>query len=103
MSAEAGTVTSLWIGVEVPTAVEPNTVLRGTATLGLHKAAGTAATTKDVSVALTVSAEPVSVDQGFSNLSSYSRLSWLNSKYAIDDEVVAPYTALQVGGGGAAR
>lgn len=100
VSAEAGTVTSLWIGVEIPTTVKPNTVLRGAAMLGLQKAAGTTATTKHVSVALTVSAEPVSVDQGFSNLSSYSRLSWLNSKYAIDDEVVAPYTALQVGGGG---
>ena len=101
VSAEAGTVKALWIGVKVPTTVKPNTVLSGTATLGLEGAAGRTATTKDVSVALTVSAEPISVDHGFSNLSSYSRLSWLNSKYAIDDEVVAPYTALKVGGGGA--
>ena len=42
------------------------------------------------------------MDKGFSNLTSYSRLSWLNSKYAIDDEVVAPYTPLQVGSAGAA-
>ena len=53
---------------------------------------------KSRAVALTVSSEPVSATQGFSDSLSYSRLSWLNSKYAIDDEVVAPYTPLQVDG-----
>ena len=96
VSAKAGTVKTLWVGVNVPTTVNPGSVLRGTATIGL-KATGSATTTKSVAVALTVSSEPVSATQGFSDLSSYSRLSWLNSKYAIDDEVVAPYTPLQVG------
>ena len=95
VSAEAGTVKALWIGVKIPTTLQPETVLSGTATLGLEGAAGRS-TARQVSVALTVSAESVSYDQGFSDLQSYSRLSWLNSKYAIDDEVIAPFTALQV-------
>lgn len=95
-SAKADTVKALWIGVRVPDTVKPGTVLSGAASVGLTGVVGTTATTQEVSVALTVSGAPVSADQGFSNLSSYSRLSWLNSKYAIDDDVVAPFTPLQV-------
>jgi hypothetical protein len=51
---------------------------------------------REVSVALTVSSEPPSADRGFSVLQNYSRLAWLNSKYAIDDEVVAPYLPLEL-------
>ena len=49
-----------------------------------------------MSVALTVNNDPPSTDQGFSNLQNYSRLAWLNSKYAIDDEVVTPYLPLKL-------
>ena len=92
VSAAAGTVKALWIGVELPTTLAPGTVLQGNATLAFE-GEGTKGT-REVSVALTVSSEPPSTDQGFSNLQNYSRLAWLNSKYAIDDEVVAPYGPL---------
>ena len=52
VSAEAGTVKALWIGVEVPNTAKPGTVLSGTATLGLVGAAG--ATTRGVSVAICI-------------------------------------------------
>ena len=94
VSAAAGTVKALWIGVELPTTVAPGTILQGNTTLAFEGEGVKG--TKQVSVVLTVSSEPPSTDQGFSVLQNYSRLAWLNSKYAIDDEVVAPYLPLKL-------
>ena len=52
VSAAAGTVKALWIGVELPTTLAPGTVLQGNATLAFE-GEGTKGT-KEVSVALTV-------------------------------------------------
>jgi hypothetical protein len=95
VSAKAHTVRALWIGVHIPATVSPGTILRGVATLGLDSADGRH-TSRLIGTALTIGGQPASPDQGFSDLESYTRLSWLNSKYAIDEEVVAPYTALVV-------
>jgi hypothetical protein len=76
------------------TTVAPGTVLRGNTTLSFEGEGVRGA--REVSVALTVSSEPPSADRGFSVLQNYSRLAWLNSKYAIDDEVVAPYLPLEL-------
>ena len=123
VSAAAGTVKALWLGVEIPPTLAPGTVLHGAATLstlglagtvgvgeregggGVGKSAGggeggdggVPATSREVSVVLTVgAAAPVADGERFADLESYARLAWLDSKYAIDDEVVAPYTPLRV-------
>eukprot|EP01048_Picozoa_sp_COSAG05_P015088 COSAG05_NODE_1778_length_4099_cov_2.396000_1_plen_958_part_00 len=113
----AGAVRALWIGLQIPASLAPGTILRGSAELTVSVAmagsgsADSGATTlgatapssmsssQTVTAALTVSAKPVSTSHGYDDLQSYARLNWLNSKLAIDDEVVAPYTPLQLAGG----
>jgi len=80
--------------LQIPADITPGAVLHGAATLGL--AGPGAKSSRQVSATLTVSSEPIKADQGFDDLSSYSRLTWLNSDYAIDEEVVAPFTPLSV-------
>jgi hypothetical protein len=101
----AGSVRALWIGVQVPDSLAPGTVLHGVATLNtvLADTAGLSeqslSSSKTISATLTVGPEAVSTSHGFDDLQSYARLAWLNSKLAIDDEVVAPFIPLQVDGG----
>lgn len=101
----ASSINALWIGLQVPDSLEPGTVLHGTATLStvLSDAAGSSeqslSSSQTVTATLTVSQEPVSITHGFDDLQSYARLAWLNSKLAIDDEVVKPFIPLQVDGG----
>lgn len=95
VSMTAGSVKALWIGVEVPSSCSVGTTAQASAILTTIDANGESAS-RAIHTTLTVSAAPVSKDRGYGNLEQYSRLAWLNSKLAIDDEVVAPYTALTV-------
>ena len=101
----AGSVQALWIGVQIPDSLVPGTILHGTATLNAVLTHGEdlselpLSSSQTISTTLTVSHEPVSVNHGFDDLQSYARLAWLNSKLAIDDEVVAPFIPLQADGG----
>ena len=101
----ASSVKALWIGLQVPDSLVPGTVLHGTATLAtvLADTAGSSeqsqSSSQTITATLTVSQQPVSVTHGYDDLQSYARLAWLNSKLAIDDEVVKPFIPLQVDGG----
>ena len=94
VSVAAGSVQALWIGVNIPTAAAIGAVVRGTATLTSVDENGISKS-QSVHTELTVSDAAVSADHGFGDLHKYARLAWLNSKLAIDDEVVAPYTPVQ--------
>ncbi len=85
-----GKVQALWIGVQIPPDATGN--YTGTVTV---KPQGLPET--KVSVALKVAPE-VLADHGDNDLWRMARLRWLDSKIGLDDEVVAPYTPLQVDG-----
>jgi len=86
-----GKVQALWFGVDVPGNVKAGEY-RGTVTLRPRNAVAT-------TVALTFNILPTALgDRGDSELWRYSRLRWLDSTLGSDDDVVAPYTPLQVKG-----
>lgn len=72
--------------MEIPTTIDPGSVMRGTATLTAVDSTGLSAS-QSVSAELTIGADDISTDKGFGDLEKYSRLAWLNSKLSIDDEV----------------
>ena len=86
-----GKVQALWCGVDVPKDAAPGEY-RGTATLS---AKGIEPTKVELTLAV---AETVLEDRGDSEPWRHSRLRWLDSTLAIDDEVVAPYTPVSVDG-----
>lgn len=86
-----GRVQALWCGVQIPRDALPG-VYSGTVTLSVANAPSTA-----VALTLTVAAT-VLEDGGDADLWRLSRLRWLDSTIALDDEVVRPYTPLAVQG-----
>lgn len=86
-----GQVQALWCGVQVPPDAAPG-LYTGLATV---KVAGADAT--PVTLALTVAPERLP-DHGDSQPERLSRLRWLDSTLALDDEVTAPYTPVTLAG-----
>lgn len=90
----AGQVLSLWIGLHIPGKLVPGAQIDGRVVLGPTDEL-LAPTT--VPVLLTVSDEapvidPAAIDADPSN---YTRLRWLDSWLALDNELVPPYTAVE--------
>jgi hypothetical protein len=84
-----GKVQALWLGVAVPQKA-PAQTYRGTLTVGAGNAPSTS-----VALQLAVSNQ-VLADAGDSDIWRQSRLCWLDSTIGLDNEVFAPYTAVQV-------
>ena len=87
VSVEHGKVQPLWVGVQIPS--DAKGAYAGTLQI-LPKNGGA----RKVKVALKVSGS-VLLDSGDSELWRMSRLRWLDSTIAQDDEVTSPYTPLQ--------
>jgi len=85
-----GRVQALWFGVPIPP--EAAGVYRGRLTLRPEGAAA-----QSVALELRVEGEALA-DSGDADLWRMSRLRWLNSALGLDDEVVPPYTPIQVEG-----
>jgi hypothetical protein len=84
-----GTVRALWCGVQVPAGARPGDY-RGLVTVGPRDGAGS-------SIRLSLRVKPeVIPDAGDSELWRQSRLRWLDSTIALDDDVIAPFTAVTV-------
>lgn len=90
LSVPAGKVQALWLGVQVPP--EATGTYTGTVTVKPQ-----AAPAKTVRVTLKVAGE-VLEDGGVGELWRLARLKWLNSTLGLDDEVLPPFTPLQVAG-----
>ncbi len=86
-----GTVLPLWCGVQVPEEAEPGEY-RGTVAVTPR-----GSTAREVEVRLTVSHEVMS-DAGDGEPWRHSRLRWLNSRLALDDDPVRPYVPLEMKG-----
>jgi len=82
---------ALWCGVQVPLDAVPG-AYRGTV---MVQPAGQEATTVELLLAVT---SDCLADGGDSAPENLSRLRWLDSTAGIDDDVVAPYTSLEVDG-----
>ena len=87
----AGKVQAMWFGVQVPEAAAPGTY-SGTLTIGPKGQGGT-----PVRVSLTVTPNVIR-SAGDDNPAAMSRLRWLDSTLAEDDDLVKPYTAMTVEG-----
>jgi len=88
VTVEKRAVRALWCGVQIPKSIETGS-FEGEVTIlpyGMEP--------QTVKLTLTVGSRIVD-DAGVSNPASLSRLKWLNSQLAMDDGIVAPYTALQ--------
>jgi hypothetical protein len=84
-----GAVKALWCGVQVPVEAEPGDY-EGTVTVKLKDGTGS-------SFRLSLRVKPeVIEDGGDSELWRQSRLRWLDSTIAFDDDLVAPFTAVTV-------
>jgi hypothetical protein len=90
LSVPEGKVQALWFGVQVPQ--DAMGAYAGTVTI---KPEGMAART--VQVNLDVAGEALA-DGGVGDLWRLARLKWLDSKLGLDDEVVPPFTPLEVAG-----
>jgi hypothetical protein len=91
VSVERGKVQALWFGVQVPQAATPGTYA-GELTIA---PVGEKPTTLPIS--LRVSADPIPA-AGDNEPWRHSRLRWLDSRIALDDQVVAPFTPVEVDG-----
>ena len=90
VSVPQGHVQPLWFGVQIPKDAQGR--YEGTLTIEPRGCKPT-----KLKLALTISG-PVLEDAGDSELWRHSRLRWLDSTIAIDDEVTAPYLPLEVCG-----
>ncbi len=88
-SVPKGKVQALWCGVQIPPTARPGEYV-ALVTVKPEKLAS-----RQIELQVTVSQEVLS-DAGDSEPWRHSRLRWLNSRLALDDEVVAPYTPLTV-------
>ena len=86
-----GKVQALWMGVQIPETAAPGTYA-GKVTIRPSDAPA-----KTVDVAITVGSA-VLADSGDGELWRHSRLRWLNSTLGTDDDIVAPYTPLEIKG-----
>jgi len=91
VTVEKGKIQALWCGLQVPKDIASGTY-RGTVTVVPRGLPGTA-----VDVELRVSG-PALEDAGDSDPYRMTRLRWLNSRLAFDDDVVAPYTPVKIEG-----
>jgi len=91
LTVEKGKVQALWIGIQVPRETIPGDY-EGEATI---TAEGLRA--QRIKIGLNVQPE-VLTDSGDSDPARYSRLRWLNSTIAINDDPVAPFTPMVVSG-----
>ena len=91
VSVPQGKVQALWCGVQIPREAAPGRY-RGSVTVS-----GKGAPPTEVALDFTVSDE-VLEDRGDGELWRYSRLRWLNSTLAMDDDIVAPYTPMTLEG-----
>jgi len=89
VSVPKGQVQALWLGVQIPEDTAPG-IFEGSLTV---QPAGLAAQT--VKLTLTVAGKPLP-DHGDSEPSRQSRLRWLDSTLAQDDEVMKPYVPVRV-------
>jgi len=91
LSVPKGQVQAIWCGVQVPEAAQAGDYA-GTATVS---ARGTAAVSVPLTVRVSSSVIPAHGDDEPWRL---SRLRWLNSTMAVDDQLVKPYTPVTVSG-----
>ncbi len=91
VSVEQGKVQALWFGVQVPESAAPGTYA-GEVTIAPE---GEAPTTLPVSLNVSSVVIPASGDD---EPWRHSRLRWLNSGIAMDDELVTPFTPVEVDG-----
>ena len=91
VSVAQGRVQPLWFGIDIPADIQPG---RYEGSLSIKPKN---APPRRVELVITIADEVVR-DRGDSELWRHSRLRWLNSTVAIDDEVTDPYTPLQVDG-----
>lgn len=91
VNVDSGKVQALWCGVQVPVTAKAGTYT-GTAHIG---ATGERAT--DIALRLTVLPDTIR-HAGDDEPWRLSRLRWLDSKLAVDDELVRPYTPVTVRG-----
>lgn len=91
VSVARGKVQALWCGVDVPADCRPG-VYEGDVTVG-----ATGLPEKRVRLSLEVGPDKV-VASGDDDPYHMTRLRWLNSRLAFDDEVVKPFTPLRVSG-----
>ena len=91
VSVPQGNVQTLWCGIDIPEGAHPGRY-EGMLTIRPKNAPATA-----VTVSIEVTGE-VLADRGDSEPWRHSRLRWLNSTLGDDDEVVEPFTPLEVAG-----
>jgi len=91
VAVSAGSVQPLWCVLQIPLQ-SPAGLYSGTATV---KSAGTKE--KKIALSITVS-KTIAVAHGVNEPQKMTRLAWLNSDMAQQNEVIAPYTALQMDG-----
>ncbi len=93
-----GRVQALWFGVDIPEAAQPG-VYRGTVTIAAGHGGDAKGALPQQAVALQITVAPeIVADRGDSDHRRLSRLRWLNSRLAVDDELCAPFTAVEVQG-----
>jgi hypothetical protein len=91
VTVESGRVQALWCGVQVPADAAPGEY-SGRVVVSVRGAEPVA-----VAFRLTVMQESIAVC-GDDEMERLSRLRWLDSRIALDDEVVAPFTPVDVAG-----
>lgn len=91
LHVETGQIQALWFGLDISRDAEPG-LYEGTVSIA---AEGEQAQT--ITLALNVE-DKVLADRGDGDHWRLSRLRWLNSRIALDDDVCAPFTAIEVDG-----
>jgi hypothetical protein len=91
VSVESGKIQALWCGLRVPKNI-PSGTYRGTVTVAPQ---GLPGTTVDVELRISGSALE---DAGDDDPYRMTRLRWLDSRIAFDDDIVPPYTPLKADG-----
>lgn len=87
-----GRVQSLWIGVDIPSSGLAKGVYKGVVTV---EAEGMAK--QSVEVSLNIS-DYYLADRGDDDIYRLSRLRWLNSQFAVNNDILKPYTEMSVEG-----
>ncbi len=88
---EKGKIRALWFGIDIPKDAKPGKYHGVIALRSRDKNLG------DVKLEIIIK-EEVLADRGDSEPWRHSRLRWLDSKIALDDELVKPFTAMKVAG-----
>ena len=92
-SVSKGRLGSMWMHIDIPSSALPGKYLLE---LTVHDSSAAAATLfVNLTVGMPSSGQPLA-DHGDSNVYNFTRLRWLNSRVAIDDEVCKPFTPIGV-------